>query len=77
MKYDIDFMNKRVDAIYVLLESINDKLSNNMVSTTINNSTESYIDDLVSIDNDDDLEKMEDKLTNDKQFKAFVVCSMH
>lgn len=74
MKYEIESVNKRLDSFYSLLETINDKLNSNTTFSTLdNNVSDKYQDDLIRIDNNDDLEKMEDKLTNDKQYKAYVV----
>lgn len=72
MKYDIESINKRLDIIHSLLESMNDKLICTPVSM-VNNIFEKYENDIICIDTNDDLEMMENKLTNDKQFRAHVV----
>jgi hypothetical protein len=57
-----------------LFETINDKLNSNTIFSILDNNVfDKYQDDLIRIDNNDDLEKMEDKLANDKQYKAYVV----
>jgi hypothetical protein len=74
MKYEIESVNKFLDSFYSLLETINDKLNTNATFFILDNSVfEKYQDDIICIDNNDDLENMEDKLTNDKQYKAHVV----
>lgn len=64
MKYEIESVNKRLDVYQSLLESINDKLSYTSFST-INVVSEKYENDMICINNNEDLKKMEDFLTND------------
>lgn len=45
MKYDIDYINKRLDVRVALLESIKEKLSTNSTSA-IKNTSELYIDEI-------------------------------
>ncbi|XP_060857845.1 uncharacterized protein LOC132935339 [Metopolophium dirhodum] len=73
MKYEIESVNKRLDSFYSLLETINDKLNSNNAFSNLDNVFDNYENDIICIDNNDDLEKMEDKLTNDRQYKAYVI----
>lgn len=63
-----------MDSFDLLLETINDKLnSNTSFSKFDNTSFDKYQEDIICIDNNDDLQKMADKLTNDREYKAYVV----
>jgi len=73
MKYEIESVNKRLDSFYSLLETINDKLNSNNAFSNLDNVLDNYENEIICIDNNDDLEKMENKLTNDRQYKAYVV----
>lgn len=72
MKYEIESINKRLDINQSLLESINNKL-NYTSTSTINVTCEKYENDLICINNNTNLEKMEDMLTNNREFRGFVV----
>lgn len=64
-------MHRRLDGLESLLEKINDKLMGQSNVSAVN-----YVndEDITAIENDTDLNKMEDRLTNDSIYRATVVC---
>lgn len=70
LKYELKNVQERLDIIYNMQEKILDKLNNHCITTDDTPYTENII---YSMQSDEDLEKMEDKLLNDIVFKKTVV----
>lgn len=70
LKYDVENMHRRLDGLEISLEKINNKLSG---KSNISAVTYANDEDIVAIENDTDLHKMEDKLTNDPVYRSTVV----
>jgi len=68
LKYDVQNIHTRMDVLETLLEKIDSKLSGQPNIIT------SDKEDINIIDNDNDLHKAEDKLTNDALYRSNVVC---
>lgn len=73
MKYEIEGVQKRLDSMASLLEKIHDKIENPSISSL--NNIHNVISDMeiISIDNSESLDVMEERLTNDKPFKTQMV----
>ena len=73
MKYEIEGVQKRLDSMASLLEKIHDKIEN--PSTSSLNNIHNVINDMeiISIDNSESLDVMEERLTNDKLFRTQMV----
>lgn len=68
LKYDVQNIHTRMDVLETLLEKIDGKLSGQpdiIYSDKV---------DINIINNDEDLQKAEDKLTNDALYRSNVVC---
>lgn len=74
IKYEIESIQKRQDSFRDLLETYFEKLSN--PSTNHSSIWDSDIfHEIICIENDNQLELMEEKLTTDKSYKNQVVCT--
>jgi len=73
MKYEIEGVQKRLDSMASLLEKIHDKIENLSISSS--NNIHDVISDMkiISIDNSESLDVMEERLTNDKPFRTQMV----
>ncbi|CAI6376583.1 unnamed protein product [Macrosiphum euphorbiae] len=67
LKYDVQNIHTRMDVLEALLEKIDGKLSG------CSNIITSDKEDIIIIDNDDDLHKAEDKLTNDASYRSNMI----
>lgn len=73
-KYEIDSIQRRLDIHTTLLENINETNESNI---NFNHVAEHYNDsDIICIDSIDDLNNVEDKLTNDRTFRVKIVIKL-
>jgi len=68
LKYDVQNIHTHMDVLETLLEKIDSKLSG------CSNIITSDKEDIIFIDNDNDLHKAENKLTNDPLYRSNMVC---
>lgn len=71
LKYEMEALQKRQDYGITIMETILDKLSSSVDSPAVNGSVMIY--DIISKNNDEELEKMEEKLTTDRSYRNQLV----
>lgn len=73
MKYEVEVVQKRLDSMTSLLETIHDKIQNPSISSL--NNIHNLVSDveIISINYNEDLDIMEERLINDKPFRTQVV----
>lgn len=74
MKYEIEGVQKRLDSMASLLEKIYNKIENPSISSfnNINNVIISDIE-IIAIEDNESLDVIEERLTNDKPFRTQMV----
>lgn len=72
MKYEIEVVQKRLDSMVTLIEKIHDKIENPSISSLNLHNVISDME-IISIDNNESLDVMEERLTNDKPFRTQMV----
>jgi len=75
IKYEIESIQKRQDSFRELLETYFEKLSNPSTHHHSSIWDSDMFNEIICIENDDQLELMEEKLTTDKSYKNQVVCT--
>jgi len=75
MKYKNEGIQKRLDIITTLIEKTNEKIYNSILYSTNHtlNTTVDYDNDFPCINNNDELKNAEDKLTDNRQYRAELV----
>jgi len=73
LKYDVENVQRRLDGLETILEKISEKLV--MQPNTSIMMTNTSDEDIIFIENETDLNKMEDKLINDPLYRCDVVCT--
>ncbi|XP_029347895.1 uncharacterized protein LOC115034692, partial [Acyrthosiphon pisum] len=75
IKYEIEVVQKRLDSMATLIEKIHDKIENPSISSLNLHNVISDME-IISIDNNESLDVMEERLTNDKPFRTQMVLEL-